>query len=54
MTELAKLEGFYPAEEYHQDYAARNPDQPYIQYVAMPKVAKLKKHFADRLRTAAR
>lgn len=54
VTELTKLEQFYKAEDHHQDYAARNPDQPYIQYVAMPKVAKLKKHFADRLKPATR
>jgi peptide-methionine (S)-S-oxide reductase len=52
VTELAPLERFYPAEDYHQDYAAKHPEQPYIQLVAMPKVAKLRKHFADRLRTA--
>src|SRR5919109_4722673 len=41
-TTLEPLEAFYEAEEYHQDYAARNPDQPYIVYVAQPKVEKLR------------
>lgn len=54
VTELAKLDRFYPAETYHQDYAAKHPDQPYIQLVALPKVAKLRRHFADRLKPAQR
>jgi peptide-methionine (S)-S-oxide reductase len=50
VTEVAPLETFYEAELYHQDYAARNPRQPYIAYTAAPKVAKLRKHFADKLK----
>jgi peptide-methionine (S)-S-oxide reductase len=50
VTEVSPLEKFYEAELYHQDYAARNPRQPYIQYTAAPKVAKLRKHFADKLK----
>ena len=50
VTTLEPLETFYVAEEYHQDYAARNPGQPYIAYVAQPKVEKLRENFADRLR----
>jgi peptide-methionine (S)-S-oxide reductase len=42
-TTLEPLEKFYEAEAYHHDYAARNPDQPYIRAVAAPKVAKLRK-----------
>ena len=53
VTIVSRLERFYPAEDYHQDYAAKHPDQPYIQFVAAPKVAKLKKYFGDRLRSAA-
>lgn len=49
VTEVSPLETFYEAEAYHQDYAARNPMQPYILLTAAPKVAKLRKHFADRL-----
>ena len=49
-TTLEPLEAFYEAEEYHQDYAARNPNQPYIVYVAQPKVDKLRENFAERLK----
>ena len=42
---------FYPAEDYHQNYAANNPHQPYIQHLAAPKVEKVRQHFADRLKT---
>ncbi len=50
VTRLEPLKAFYEAEEYHQDYAARNPNQPYIAHISMPKVAKLRKHFGDRLK----
>jgi peptide-methionine (S)-S-oxide reductase len=50
VTTLEPLEAFYEAEDYHQDYAARNPEQPYIAHISMPKVAKVRKHFADRLK----
>ena len=50
VTTLEPLTTFYVAEEYHQDYAARNPYQPYIAYVAQPKVEKLRENFADRLK----
>lgn len=43
VTEVVPLKGFYAAEGYHQDYAAQNPENPYIAYNAAPKVAKLKK-----------
>ena len=50
VTTLEKLETFYPAEDYHQDYAARNPQQPYIMFVAQPKVDKLRENFSGRLK----
>jgi peptide-methionine (S)-S-oxide reductase len=50
-TTLEPLDKFYVAEEYHQDYAARNPGQPYIAYIAQPKVEKLREHFADKLKS---
>ena len=54
VTELTKLERFYPGEAYHQDYAAKHANEPYIQFVAAPKVAKLRKYFSEKLKTAAR
>jgi peptide-methionine (S)-S-oxide reductase len=42
-TEVAPLKQFYPAEEYHQDYFRRNPNQPYCAYVISPKLQKLQK-----------
>ena len=50
VTTLESLDAFYVAEDYHQDYAARNPQQPYIVYVAQPKVDKLRENFADRMK----
>jgi len=50
VTTLEPLEAFYPAEDYHQNYAARNPFQPYIAGVAAPKVSKLRENFSDRLK----
>jgi peptide-methionine (S)-S-oxide reductase len=50
VTQLEPLQTFYVAEDYHQDYAARNPSQPYIMYVAKPKVDKLKSSFGDRVK----
>ena len=45
VTEVTPLKGFYAAEEYHQDYLARNPDQPYIVINDLPKLAALKDQF---------
>ena len=50
VTTLEPLEAFYPAEEYHQNYAALNPGQPYIQAVSMPKVEKFKTYFPERMK----
>jgi peptide-methionine (S)-S-oxide reductase len=41
---------FFEAEDYHQDFVQRNPNQPYVAAVAMPKVKKLEKTFKDRLK----
>lgn len=49
-TRLETLAGFYAAEASHRNYAARNPGQPYIAAVAMPKVDKLRRYFGDQLR----
>ena len=50
VTEVARLERFYEAEPYHQDYAERNPMNPYILFNARPKVAKVRKLFKERVR----
>lgn len=53
VTEVTAAEPFYEAEDYHQSYFAQNPRQPYCQAVIAPKVAKLRKHYLDRLKTEA-
>jgi peptide-methionine (S)-S-oxide reductase len=45
VTEVVALKAFYVAEPYHQDYVVHHPDQPYIIYNDLPKVAALKKQF---------
>jgi len=47
VTKVGPLEGFFPAEAYHQDYLTLHPTQPYIAYNDIPKVQNLKKLFAD-------
>ncbi|MBS0262331.1 MAG: bifunctional methionine sulfoxide reductase B/A protein [Planctomycetes bacterium] len=47
VTTLEPLTDFYPAEEYHQDYARLNPDQPYIAYHAMPKACQIREKYPD-------
>src|SRR6202166_1914952 len=46
VTKVGPLEGFFPAEAYHQDYLTLHPTQPYIAYNDIPKVENLKKVFA--------
>lgn len=46
-TTVEPLNGFYAAEDYHQDYATNNPNQPYIVYNDRPKIENLKKIFSD-------
>jgi peptide-methionine (S)-S-oxide reductase len=50
VTELAPIETFYPAEQYHQEYFARNPNQGYCQAVIAPKVSKFRQKYLERLR----
>lgn len=50
VTTLEPGQTFYPAEEYHQDFARRNPNQPYITHVARPKLQKLHAAFPDMLK----
>jgi peptide-methionine (S)-S-oxide reductase len=47
VTKVGTLEGFFPAEAYHQDYLTLHPSQPYIAYNDLPKVENLKKIFAE-------
>jgi peptide-methionine (S)-S-oxide reductase len=47
VTKIGPLEGFYPAEAYHQDYLTLHPNQPYIAFNDIPKVENLKKIFAS-------
>ena len=53
VTEIVPFDTFYEAEEYHQDYFAQNPYQPYCVYVVDPKVRKFRKSFQDKLKQAA-
>jgi peptide-methionine (S)-S-oxide reductase len=50
VTEVERLETFYPAEPEHHEYYRRNPRQPYCRVVIAPKVAKLHSDFGDRVR----
>jgi peptide-methionine (S)-S-oxide reductase len=47
VTQVVPLKGFYRAEDYHQDYALHNPDNPYILVCDRPKIAALKEQFPD-------
>jgi len=49
VTEVVPAGTFYPAEDYHQNYFAQNSGQPYCQAVISPKVAKLRKKYAEKL-----
>jgi peptide-methionine (S)-S-oxide reductase len=53
VTEVAPYTGFHPAESYHQGYYRQNAGQPYCQMVISPKVSKLRKLYADRLKATA-
>jgi peptide-methionine (S)-S-oxide reductase len=52
VTEIVPFTVFYPAEEYHRNYFRRNPEKAYCQVVIAPKVAKFRKQYVDRLRSA--
>ena len=47
VTQVVPLKAFYPAEAYHQDYAALHPNNPYIVYNDAPKVVHLREQFPD-------
>ncbi len=50
VTEITELEKFYSAEKYHHNYYDDNPAQPYCSFVITPKIDKLQKVFADKLK----
>ena len=50
VTEITRLEKFYPAEDYHQEYYENNPNQGYCRIVITPKIEKFKKIFASKLK----
>jgi peptide-methionine (S)-S-oxide reductase len=51
VTEVVPLKEFYVAEDYHQEYYARNPSQGYCRMVVEPKVAKFRQKFLDKLKS---
>jgi len=50
VTEVTPFDAFYLAEDYHQEYFANNPNQPYCMVVVAPKVTKFRKKFYERLK----
>ena len=54
VTEVKPLPAFYPAENYHQDYFAKNPFQPYCMAVVGPKVQKIREQFKGLIRPELR
>ncbi|HRI03231.1 MAG TPA: peptide-methionine (S)-S-oxide reductase MsrA [Pyrinomonadaceae bacterium] len=50
VTEVTAFDKFWPAEDYHQEYFANNPNQPYCNAVVAPKVAKFRQKFLSRLK----
>jgi peptide-methionine (S)-S-oxide reductase len=50
VTEITKFEKFYPAENYHQEYYDKNPNQSYCAFVITPKIEKFEKIFKDKLK----
>lgn len=53
VTEITPFNRFWPAEDYHQEYFANNPNQPYCAAVVAPKVAKFRRKYAARLKKSA-
>jgi len=50
VTQIVPFEAFYVAEDYHQEYFQRNPEQPYCQIVIEPKVAKFRQKYLEKLK----
>lgn len=53
VTQIVPFEAFYPAEDYHQEFFQRNPNQPYCRAVVGPKFAKFRKGYAEKLKASA-
>ncbi len=51
VTQVVPLQAFYPAEAYHQHYVANNPDNPYVVYEDLPKLAHLRTKFPNLIKT---
>jgi len=51
VTELVEYKKFWSAEEYHQDFYAKNPESAYCQIIINPKLTKFKKQFAKKLKS---
>ncbi len=52
-TEVVPLEAFYDAEDYHQNYEKRNPNQPYVRAVSIPRLKKFQEKFPELLKESA-
>jgi peptide methionine sulfoxide reductase MsrA len=50
VTEVVAYREFYKAEDYHQDYYAKNSRQPYCRVVIEPKITKLREHYREKLK----
>jgi peptide-methionine (S)-S-oxide reductase len=53
VTEVTAFDKFWPAEDYHQEYFANNPNQPYCAAVVAPKVVKFRKKYLNRLKSVS-
>jgi peptide-methionine (S)-S-oxide reductase len=53
VTEITPLTKFYPAEDYHQDYERKHPENPYVQNVSIPRLNRFKKNFPEYLKEGA-
>jgi peptide-methionine (S)-S-oxide reductase len=49
-TEVAAFETFYPAEDYHQDYEKKNPNNSYVRNVSIPRLKKFQKQYPELLK----
>lgn len=50
VTEVTAFTEFFPAEDYHQEYFKKNPNQPYCQLIILPKLIKLRKKYTTKLK----